>query len=125
MTTGEPFMKLLKIENDGGHFRSADGAYHEIDQITKEALLWLLERILDGSGEMDDYDAEALKNQAHQVVYKSIYDNLKALEARRQEFIDESERLFLEDYKRYAGDTSQQSGAQDGESAGAPSPPVT
>lgn len=125
MTTGETFIKLLKIENGGGFFRSENGDYHEIDQITKEALLWLLERILDGSGVMDDYDAADLKNQAHQVVYKSIYDNLKALEARRQEFIDESERLFLEDYKRYLGDISQQLGAQDGESAGTPSPPVT
>jgi hypothetical protein len=50
---------------------------------------------------LEPYDEEKLKNQAHQVVYKSIYSNLKALEDRRQEFIDESERLYLEDYKKY------------------------
>jgi len=101
-------MKLLKIENHLGHYRAEDGKYYEIDQITKETLLWILERVLDGSGELDEYDEEELTNQAHQVVYKSIYSNLKALEDRKQEFIDESERLFLKDYKRYVEDDSQQ-----------------
>ena len=118
-------MKLLKIDNQRGYYRAEDGSYHEIDQITKEALLWILERVLDGSGELEEYEENLLSNQAHQVVYKSIYNNLKTLEDRRQEFIDESERLFLEDYKRYVEDASQQNGAQDGESAAAFSPPVT
>lgn len=117
-------MKLLKIENHLGYYLAEDGAYHEIDQITKESLLWILEKVLDGAGEFDEYDEAELKNQAHQVVYKSIYSNLKALEARRQEFIDESERLFLEDYKRYVEDASQQVGAQGRESAAVSSPPV-
>jgi hypothetical protein len=60
-----------------------------------------MDKVLDSSGELEPYDEEKLKNQAHQVVYKSIYSNLKALEDRRQEFIDESERLYLEDYKKY------------------------
>ena len=110
-------MKLLKIENHLGHYLAEDGGYHEIDQITKAALLWILERVRDGSGELDEYDEDELKNQAHQVVYKSVYSNLKALEHRRQEFIDESERLFLEDYKRYVEDASQQGDAADGQTA--------
>ena len=101
-------MKLLKIENHLGHYRTEDGAYHEIDKITKESLLWILERVLDGAGELDEYDEDELRNQAHQVVYKSVYRNLKDLDDRKQEFIDESERQFLEDYKRYVDDASQQ-----------------
>ena len=101
-------MKLLKIDNELGYFLAEDSSYHPIDQITKEALLWILERILDGSGELGEYDEEELKNQAHQVVYKSIYSKLKAVEQRKQEFIDESERLFLEDYQRYVKDSQQQ-----------------
>jgi hypothetical protein len=112
-------MKLLKIENNLGYYRAEDGAYHEIDQITKEALLWILERVLDKSGELDEYSENELKNQAHQVVYKSIYSNLRALEDRRQEFIDESERLFLEDYKRYVEGTPQQCLAADAEDGAA------
>ncbi len=125
MTTEGIFMKLLKIDNHLGHYRAENGAYYEIDQITKEALLWIIEKVLDGTGEFDEYDEDELKNQAHQVVYKSIYSNLKALDDRRQEFIDEAERLFLEDYKRYVEDASQQAGAQDQEFAAPSAPPVT
>ena len=94
-------MKLLKIENDHGQFRVEDGSYKGIDKISKDNLLWIVERILDNSGELEPYDEEKIKNKAHQVVYKSIYTNLKALEERREAFNDESERMFLDDYKRY------------------------
>ena len=112
-------MKLLKIENNLGYYRSEDGAYHEIDQITKEALLWILDKVLDKSGELDEYNENELKNQAHQVVYKSIFSNLRALEDRRQEFIDASERLFLEDYKRYVEGTPQKCLSVDAEGCAA------
>jgi hypothetical protein len=107
------FMKLLKIENDLGKFIAKDGTYDTIDKITKEDLLRIMEEILACSGNLEPYDEEKIKNQAHQVVYKSIYNNLKALEDRRQEFIDKSERLYLEDYKRYIKDESQQSTRKD------------
>jgi hypothetical protein len=100
-------MKLLKIEGHLGHFLGKDGSYHSIDEITKDDLFRIMEMVLDSSGELDPYDEEKIKNQAHQVVYKSIYSNLNALKARRQEFIDESERLYLEDYKKYIEDASQ------------------
>lgn len=106
-------MKLLKIEDDLGKFLTKDGSYKTIDDITKEDLLRIMERVLDSSGELDPYDEEKIKNQAHQVVYKSIYSNLKALEDRRQEFIDESERLYLEDYKKYIENASQQNAPPD------------
>lgn len=107
-------MKLLKIEDHLGLFLSKDGSYRSIDEITKDDLLRIMERVLESSGELDPYDEEKIKNQAHQVVYKSIYSNLKALEDRKQEFIDESERLYLEDYKKYMEDASPQ-----GDSVGA------
>ena len=100
-------MKLLKIEDNLGHFMAKDGSYHTIDKITKDALLWIMEKVLDSLGELEPYDEEKIKNQAHQVVYKSIYSNLNSLEERRQEFIDESERLYLEDYKKYIEDAPQ------------------
>lgn len=101
-------MKLLRIDGNSGQFLADDQTFHGIDKITKEALLWIMERVLDGSGELEEYDEERIKNQAHQVVYKSVYGNLKALEDRRKEFVDEAERLYLEDYKRYVEDASQQ-----------------
>jgi hypothetical protein len=49
----------------------------------------------------------AIKNQAHQLIYKSIAQKLGALRKRRQEFIDESARLFLTEYEKYRKDTSK------------------
>ena len=106
MISGEVYMKLLKIEEPLGQFLTKDGTYDTIDKITKEDLLRITKSVLESSGELEPYDEEKIKNQAHQVVYKSIYSNLKALENRRQEFIDESDRLYIDDYKKYVEDIS-------------------
>lgn len=100
-------MKLLKVDSDQGFFLAEDGNHRVIDQITKEDLLRLVRTVLSDDAEFDEYDEEVIKNPAHQVVYKSIYRNLQSLKERRQEFIDESERLYLEDYKRYTEEASQ------------------
>ncbi|MBU4237538.1 MAG: hypothetical protein KKI01_14620 [Proteobacteria bacterium] len=104
-------MKLLKIDENLGLFLKKEGGYSTVDNITKDDLLRIMENVLEGSGELDPYSEEEIKNQAHQVVYKSIYSNLKALEERRQEFMDESERLYLEDYKKYVEETAQPNAA--------------
>ena len=60
-----------------------------------------MEKILDSDIEMDEYNEERIKNQAHQVVYKSIYNNLKSLKDRKEEFKDNTERLYQEQYNKY------------------------
>lgn len=100
-------MKLLKADSDLGYFLTKEGNYRPIDEITKEDLFRLVRIVLKDDAEFDEYDEKIIKNQAHQIVYKSIYRNLLSLKGRRQEFIDESERLYLEDYKRYAENPSQ------------------
>ncbi|MDD4778683.1 MAG: hypothetical protein PHV53_10410 [Fermentimonas sp.] len=97
-------MKLLKLDSNQGFFLAEDGNYCAIDEITKEDLLRLVRCVLNDDVEFDEYDEEVIKNQAHQVVYKSIYRNLQSLKERRQEFIDEAERLYLDDYKRYTAE---------------------
>ncbi|MBA7667114.1 hypothetical protein ES703_75199 [subsurface metagenome] len=58
--------------------------------------------------EFDEYNDENLNNQAHQIIYKSIFEKIRGLRGRRQEFIDESERLYLQEYERYRDESSQQ-----------------
>lgn len=108
-------MQLLKIEDNRGYYLSQDGEWREIDHITKDSLLWILEQVLTGEAQFDEYNEDMLKNQAHQVIYKSIYTNLKALSSRKDEFLDESERLFLEDYKRYVEEPNQSAAGADGD----------
>lgn len=92
---------MLKINNNQGLFQKTDGEYEQIDKITKEDLLRMMENILENDTEMEEYDEEKLKNQAHQVVYKSIYNNFKSLNDRKKEFKDNIERLYQEQYTKY------------------------
>jgi len=95
-------MKLLKIDNNLGHFVLEDGTYSLIDKIDKENLLRLMTHILeDDEVEMDPYDDQAVKNQAHQVIYRSIVQKLSELRGRREEFKDDAARIYLEEYEGY------------------------
>jgi hypothetical protein len=99
-------MKVLKIEDNQGFYTTKGDAYNSIDKINKDDLLKLVELTLEGDVEIDEYSEEALKNQAHQIIYKNIYEKLLDLQKRRDEFKDESERLFLQEYEKYKGGLS-------------------
>jgi len=98
-------MKLLKIENGSGQYLANSGQYIEVDKIGKDDLLRLVNlTLLEQEVEFDEYAENAIKNQAHQIVYKGICEKLQSLRKRKKEFVDESERLFLEDYEKYRDD---------------------
>lgn len=109
ITAGGKDMKLLKIEDNLGHYLGDADQCMPVDKITKEDLLRLVNLTLQEDVEFDEYDENAIKNQAHQIVYKSILEKLRSLRDRKQEFIDESERLFLNQYEKYRDDSAQQS----------------
>jgi len=95
-------MKLLKVDNSCGHFLLENGSYLPIDKISKEHLLRLVNLALSEEVvEFDEYDEALIQNQAHQVIYRSLFRKLLSLKERKQEFIDESARLYLEDYEKY------------------------
>lgn len=102
-------MKLLSIKDSAGLFLGESGQSITVDKITKEDLLRLVNLTLSKDVEFDEYDENAIKNQAHQIVYRSILEKLRGLKERKQEFVDESERLFLKEYEKYRNDLSQQS----------------
>jgi len=102
-------MKLLKIKDNLGFYLDDQGNFATVDKITKEGLLRLVDLTLgEESVEFDEYNADKLKNHAHQIIYKSILEKLQELKKRRQEFIDQSERLYLQEYEKYRADPSQQ-----------------
>lgn len=95
-------MKLLKIENSCGHFRLVSGDYSPVDKISKDDLLRLVNLIFSEENvEFDAYDESMIQNHAHQVIYKSVARQLQSLQERKQEFVDEAARLYLEDYEKY------------------------
>jgi hypothetical protein len=101
--TGEGgLMMLLKIEEPNGFFLGKNGNYVSIDMIDKEELLRLVGLTLsDETAEIDKFDDSKIKNQAHQVIYRSVSQKLSDLKARRKVFVDSTARLFLAEYERY------------------------
>ena len=95
-------MKILKIENSQGLFLVDDDSYRPLDEITKDDLLRLVDLSLEDDAAYDQYDDVLLKNQAHQIIYKSIFEKLFALSERKEEFKDESERLFQKEHEKYS-----------------------
>ena len=80
MKKGEmKLMKYLKIENNKGHFLSSSTEWTEIDKISKEDLMYLLNKVVYEDFEMDEYVEEEIGHKAHQIVYKSIYEKFSEL----------------------------------------------
>ena len=94
-------MKALKVDNSQGYFLTEEGSYEPIDKLDKNVLLSLVNLALEDGFEIDIYDEDKLRNQAHQIIYKSISEKLCDLHQRRQQFRDESENMYLEEYEKY------------------------
>jgi len=102
-------MKALKIENHQGHFLKDAGEYETVDKIDKAILLRLVNLALEDDFDIDAYDEELLRNKAHQIIYKSISEKLNDLHLKRNQFRDESERLYLDEYEKYKDQATQKS----------------
>jgi hypothetical protein len=103
MKTGESTMKLLQIDDNQGFFLDKNDKLLPVSKLDKNHLLWLVNQTLDANVEVtfDAFDPAKLRNQAHQIIYKSVYDKLTALREQRKDFVDTSERLYLTDYEKY------------------------
>lgn len=103
MKRGEEDMKILKIENGNGFFRVAeDSEWIAIDKIDKDDLMKLLNLFLTSEAKMDSAEDKELSNQAQNIIYKSIFGKLSALEENKEKFQDESDRTYLAAYKKYS-----------------------
>ena len=94
-------MKYLYIENGQGFF-SVSGLETDkqtIDKIRKEDLLRLLNLIV---------DEESLKNPAHKIIYKNIYDKFDALIKKRVQFKDETCDLYKSAIEKYSTELSEE-----------------
>jgi len=109
-------MKLLKIEDNHGLYLKDGSEFSPIDKISKDDLLDLVNQTLTEEVEFDEYDSDRIKNQAHQILYRNIFEKLQRLKDRKEEFTDESERLYLLEYEKYREEQPHQ-GVEDDELA--------
>ena len=94
-------MKYLKIEDNKGYFLSVSDRWIEIDKISKEDLMYLLDKAVNENFEMDIYVEENIQHKAHQIVYKSIYEKFSELIENKNVFIDECDSLFKAAIEKY------------------------
>ena len=95
-------MKILKIENGTAQFWSVkQQKYISIDKIDKVELLSLLGFFLENDAEMDPLEEDRLQNQAHLIIYRSILEKFEALEQSKSKFKDQSDRLYLDEIRKY------------------------
>lgn len=104
MTEKLKAMKYLKIEDNKGYFlqqKDSTTEWVEIDRISKENLLFLLNSAISEDFEMDVYDETTLANKAHQIIYKNIFEKFTNLVAMKSKFKDESESYYKEAIEKY------------------------
>ncbi len=97
-------MKYLKIDNNKAFFIkdfSKSNNWVEIDQIEKNDLIFLLDRAIQDSFEMDVYDESILANKAHQIIYKHITDKFSTFLLNKDRFKDETESVYKEAVEKY------------------------
>lgn len=97
-------MKYLKIEHDKGFFFNTDAAVNdwvEIDKITKEDLLILLELAISTEFELAPYVESSIAHKAHQIVYKSISEKFTDLLSNKTKFIDECDSQYKDAIEKY------------------------
>ena len=95
-------MKFLKIDDNRGFFAVDGKTWNPIDQINKDQLFELLDHALTDNFEMDIFEKDKLGNQAHQIIYKNIYEKFVELGRNKNRFKDESEALYRDAIEKYS-----------------------
>lgn len=96
-------MIYLKIENGKGYFINSNEGKCEIDTIRKEDILFLLDKATDSSVafEMDSVSNNSIQNEAHKIIYQSLFRKFNELLSNKNRFLDESEALFKDAFQKY------------------------
>lgn len=97
-------MKLLKIENNNGKF-STDGVnFIEIEKISKDDILKILEKVLNESEILiDESNEEDMKinSPAQKIIYDNIYEKVKEVIEERDEINSFEEDEYYIALKKY------------------------
>lgn len=81
-------MKCLEISNGKAWFLNSSGSMTQIDKITKEDILFLLDIAVDSSKtfDMDEIEKSNLSNEAHKIIYKNLYSKFDELLENKNRF---------------------------------------
>lgn len=104
-------MTYLKIDNNKGFFR-IDGnseEWSELDQISKDDLLKLIDIATTEEFQMDEYKDELLQNPAHNIIYRNIYGKFNELLSNKTRFQDSVNAMYKTAIDKYTVELSTES----------------
>ncbi len=96
-------MKCLKIENGKGLFLRNNGDMDQVDKMTKDDVLYLLNLATSSeeSFEMDPIGDQDVLNEAHRIIYRSLYSKFSELLENRTRFAEESASTYKDAIEKY------------------------
>lgn len=106
-------MKLLVIRSDGKNNKAyfvnpleaarigEANALKNIEDISKEDLLSIVDYILENDFELDLYQEGIIPNQVQDVIYKSLWQKLSLLKDEKDKIISEVDSLFKDAENKY------------------------
>lgn len=95
-------MKYTKIKNDSVYFRlSGEDSWHPISDIQGNDILKLLEYCFEDDFELVEYNSDLIKNEAHNIIYKSIYNKFSEIISEKKNIIDENSLRYKEIIDKY------------------------
>lgn len=95
-------MKGFEIKNNNVYFCSKNGEHKPIDLINKEELLFLINKLIDSDEfEMDQYNEELIKNEAHKIIYRNIFNKFSELMKNKKSFKDQYNSLYQDALNKY------------------------
>ncbi len=95
-------MKEFEIKSSNVYYYSKDNECKPIDSINKEELLFLVNKLIDSEDfEMDVYDDKLIKNEAHKIIYRNIYNKFSELKKNKQSFKDQYNGLYEDALNKY------------------------
>lgn len=97
-------MNYTKIDNSNVYFRlNEDMDWKQISEIQGDDLIVMLEKALgEEEFEIAEYDNELIKNEAHNIIYKSIYEKIYEIRQDRENILDENLQRYSDVIDKYS-----------------------
>jgi len=99
--TEEQLMKHLRISDGTAQFSTDDDEWTDIEKISKDDILKLVDLALNSDFELDAYEKEKILNPAQDIIYRNIVEKMGDLISKRDRFKDESNQFYAEAIQKY------------------------
>jgi len=94
-------MKYLEIKNNNVYFLNKDENEKPIDEISREDILFILEKSLEEEFEYDSYDESLIQNQVHNIIYNDISKKLESFIANKEKMEEDVIAQYKDAWDKY------------------------